>query len=411
MSATNSDASKFPYDTVVYITDTIGGTRWQASGVLISPDEVLTASHVVYSSTYGTASDIVVTPAYASGAAPFGSGTGTTIHYNAVDDANQEITNSQSQLDYAVIHLAQPISGIGQMGLQANFPGGAVNVTGYPASAGGAQVTGDETVTDDPTYSLLDGPPLGPGSSGGPVWITGSNGQPYVVGLTSSGVASGQGYFTEITTSAYNQIEAWVAQDDGATNQGSSQRPGAGPVVIDATTGQHVAAIDQPYTGPVAGLQNEYVNITSDSLEISVNKDNWFIRTGGGNDAIAVHGGVNVVDGGGGSNFLTSGTGTDTFFVDANSTNPAVWSTIVNFHAGDAATIWGVAPTGFSLTWQDGQGATRFTGLTLHAASSSGTAASLTLAGCTETDLANGLLSVSFGTAGGSPYMDVHANA
>ncbi len=30
----------FPYDTVVYITDVMGGAEWQGSGVLITPDEV-----------------------------------------------------------------------------------------------------------------------------------------------------------------------------------------------------------------------------------------------------------------------------------------------------------------------------------------------------------------------------------
>ena len=80
-------ASVFPYSTVVYITDTIGGESFQASGVLISPDEVLTAAHVVYSSTEGTASNIVVTPAYEDGSAPYGSADGTEIHYYAIDDA------------------------------------------------------------------------------------------------------------------------------------------------------------------------------------------------------------------------------------------------------------------------------------------------------------------------------------
>ncbi len=44
----------YPYDTIVRITDTIGGQMWQGSGVLIAPDEVLTASHVVYIQGVGT---------------------------------------------------------------------------------------------------------------------------------------------------------------------------------------------------------------------------------------------------------------------------------------------------------------------------------------------------------------------
>ncbi len=72
------NSSSYPYDTVVYITDVIGGQEWQGSGVLISPDEVLTASHVVYNSSYGTASDITVVPAYNEGAEPFGRRPGQT---------------------------------------------------------------------------------------------------------------------------------------------------------------------------------------------------------------------------------------------------------------------------------------------------------------------------------------------
>ena len=210
------DSSSYPYDTVVHITDMIGGQSWQGSGVLISPDEVLTASHVVYNSTYGTASDIQVAPAYNYGAEPFGVTIGTYIHYFTIQDTTGLITNQQSQFDYAVIHLAQPFSNLGTMGLESNFQGGYVNVTGYPAVLNGAMENSSQYVTVDPAYSLLDGTAIGEGSSGGPVWISGSGGGPYVVGLvsTAAGGIGSTGYFTQITTSVFNQIEAWVAQDD-----------------------------------------------------------------------------------------------------------------------------------------------------------------------------------------------------
>jgi V8-like Glu-specific endopeptidase len=207
------DSSLYPYDTVVHITDMIDGQGWQGSGVLISPDEVLTASHVVYNSTYGTASDIQVAPAYNYGAEPFGVTTGTYIHYFTIQDANEVISNQQSQFDYAVIHLAQPFAYLGTMGLESNFQGGYVNVTGYPAVLNGGMENSPQYVTVDPAYSLLEGTAIGEGSSGGPVWISGNGGEPYVVGLVSSAAGS-TGYFTQITTSVFNQIEAWVAQDD-----------------------------------------------------------------------------------------------------------------------------------------------------------------------------------------------------
>jgi Ca2+-binding RTX toxin-like protein len=181
--------------------------------------------------------------------------------------------------------------------------------------------------------------------------------------------------------------------------------------VLDTTTNQPVAAVSQPYTGPVAGLTSQYINVTPDSLNISVSTPGWFLHSGAGEDAIAVSSGINVVDGSTGSNFLTSGSGTDTFFVDDRAATASIWDTIVNFHVGDSATIWGVTPGGFSLAWADGQGAAGYTGLTLTATAPGQPAALLTLAGFSQADLASGRLSISYGTSGGSPYMYVHANS
>jgi Ca2+-binding RTX toxin-like protein len=177
--------------------------------------------------------------------------------------------------------------------------------------------------------------------------------------------------------------------------------------------GQSLSAVAQPYTGPVAGLQEQYINITSDSLNISVSTPNWFIHSGRGTDAIAVDSGTNVLDGGTASNFMTGGSGTDTFFVDDRAALADIWDTVVGFHAGDAATIWGVTPQDFSFQWVDSQGAAGFTGLTLHATAPGKATASLTLAGFTQADMANGRLSVSAGTdpASGSAYTFVHANS
>ena len=162
------NTSSYPSDTVVMITDTIGSQSWQGSGVLISPDEVLTASHVVYIQGVGTANNIVVTPGYNNGSSPYGSADGTYFHYFPIDDANRSITNQQSQYDYAVIHLSTPFTSAGYMGIAPNFAGGSVNITGYPSSAGGAQVDSTQKALPEiRTYTLLDGTALGEGSSGG----------------------------------------------------------------------------------------------------------------------------------------------------------------------------------------------------------------------------------------------------
>jgi V8-like Glu-specific endopeptidase len=234
-------ASSYPYDTVVRITDTIGSQSWQASGVLISPDEVLTASHVVYTQGIGTASNIIVTPGYNDGSSPYGSADGTPTHYIQIDDANRSISNQQSQLDYAIIHLATPFTSAGFMGLEANFAGGPVNITGYPASAGGAQVNSSQTVSLNRSYSLLDGTSLGEGSSGGPLWIETAGG-PSVVGLVSTESGS-TGYNTLITTAVLNQIESWVEQDDAQPAIPTPiPAPTPGEVILHGSHNQYVVA-------------------------------------------------------------------------------------------------------------------------------------------------------------------------
>jgi large repetitive protein len=181
---------------------------------------------------------------------------------------------------------------------------------------------------------------------------------------------------------------------------------------FDTTTNQPVGVVGQAYTGPVADLQSEYINITPNNLNVSTATPNWFIHSGSGDDAIAVNSGTNVLDGGIGSNFLTGGSGTDTFFVDNRNATADTWSTVVNFQVGDAVTIWGVTPSDFSFDFQDNQGATGFTGLTLHATAPGMPITSVTFAGFTTADLSNGRISKSSGTetVSGSTYTYFHAN-
>ena len=198
----------YPYSSIVRIVAGIGGSYFQGSGVLIAPDEVLTASHLLYTQGVGTATSVVVSLGYLGQAVR-----GVSYHYNQINDADGLLSNQQSQFDYAVIHLASPLTSAGVMGLQANFPGGAVHVSGYPGSAYGEQVTSTQLAVRDPRYTLLDTSTIGLGSSGGPVWIETETG-PYVVGtISSQSLFSSAGYDALITSGAYNQIQGWLAAD------------------------------------------------------------------------------------------------------------------------------------------------------------------------------------------------------
>ena len=212
---------------MVRITSTLG----QASGVLITPDEVLTASHVVYAQGTGAATGMHITPEASQGLgielAPAGYALAATIHYNLVLDGNGTETFAQSQYDYAVIHLSEAFPSLGTMAIEPDFNAGPVDVLGYPALAAGDLDFSTIDVQRNDTYSILQGSTVGtlisPGSSGGPAF-TGGLSNPAVVGLVSTG-GGGTEQFTQITQSVFNQIADWVRADDGTVLQAVGSTP------------------------------------------------------------------------------------------------------------------------------------------------------------------------------------------
>jgi hypothetical protein len=188
---------------------------------------------------------------------------------------------------------------------------------------------------------------------------------------------------------------------------------GANFSVLDTTTQTPFQIDGMSYSGPVAGLQWQFIDAASDNLSVTANVPNVFIHTGSGEDAIDVShaNGNNVLDGSTGSNFLAGGSGNDTFFVDDRGPSSDIWSTVANFHAGDSATIFGITQHAFDMSWVDGQGATGYTGLTLHVTAAGVPTASLTLAGFSTAELNNGRISTTWGTEpDGTPYLYVHDN-
>ncbi len=185
---------------------------------------------------------------------------------------------------------------------------------------------------------------------------------------------------------------------------------------MDTTTNQGGTAQSFPYSGPVAGLQSDYMWAGNDSVNITASSPNMFLKSGAGTDALAVTSGSNVLDGGTGSNFLVGATGADgghdTFFTDARDSAVPVWSSLVNFHSGDSMTLWGFTPGVSTMTWADSQGAAGYQGATLHAATAGpGTAvnASVTLVGFSTSDVAT-KMTTSTGSTGGNNYLNIHFN-
>lgn len=180
-------------------------------------------------------------------------------------------------------------------------------------------------------------------------------------------------------------------------------------LIHDNNTGQSTGEVGTPYAGPDQGLKWQFVDLNTDNLDIAGVTPNSFIYSGTGDDAINVSsaGGDNTLDASGGSNFLVGGAGDDTFLLnDLYSTTP-IWTTLVNFHAGDAATVYGVTRADFSISWAAGQGANGYTGLTAHISGPGKPVEYLTLAGLSPADLSNGHLAVQFGVVNNTPYMEI----
>ena len=332
-----------PYSSIVLINVRFGNDTYIGSGVMIAADEVLTTTSLIYNRTLGNATSLVVAPGYDRGLTPYGVIAGTVTHYNELAAATGQISLASINKDYAVIKLATPTNS-GFLSLGPTFSSGSLTVSGYAIGGNGDQINAVEPVSPYPgAPGVLIGDKLGLGSSGGPLY-TGSGVAAQVVGLVSTEDANSQtGYFKQFTYEDRTTIRTWVALDHGIN-----------PVVSysDVNGQSGVGAMMSSETGP-SYLEWQYIWASDAGVAMATSAPNAFIRGGAGQDAISVTSGTNVLDGGTGSNFLTGGSGLDTFFTDARS-SAVVWNTLRNFHAGDAATIWGFVPGISSYRWEPG---------------------------------------------------------
>jgi len=180
----------------------------------------------------------------------------------------------------------------------------------------------------------------------------------------------------------------------------------------DSAAGTSGTVAADVYDGPVNYLQWQYLWNSTDGVAIGATRDNVFLHGSSGSDALAVQGGNNVVDGGGGSNFLVGGKGddggTDTFFVDGRG-GVETWSSIVNFHHGDAVTIFGFTAGTSTLPFTASDGAAGYTGATIHSELSgagTGVNGSVTFAGISLED-AQTKFTISTGSVGGTDYLSI----
>ncbi len=202
-----------------------------------------------------------------------------------------------------------------------------------------------------------------------------------------------------------------------ATSAGTAPTPASPSVTdpanfswTDTTTNTPGSSAGTAYAGGVSYLQWQYLWAGQDSVNITASLPDVFIQGGPGNDALTAEGGSNVLDGGLGSNFLVGASGADggadTFFLDGRG-GATTWDTLVNFHGGDAVTLWGFVPGQSTMAWSDDQGSAGYQGATLHA-SFTGVSVngSVTFAGVSLAN-AQSEFTTSSGVAGGIPYLYV----
>ena len=209
-----------------------------------------------------------------------------------------------------------------------------------------------------------------------------------------------------------------IAQTSGNsafTRTDISTSVAAAPAAVlftDTTTGVSGTDPGTAYSGPVSYLQSQFLWNSTDGVAIAAQAGNLFLHGGAGNDAISAYAGSNVLDGGGGSNFLVGASGadggTDTFFIDERAAD-VTWSTLLNFHQGDALTIFGFTAGTSTLPFTDGDGATGYTGATIHSeikGAGTGVNGSVTFVGYSVADVQS-KFSVTTGSIGDTNYLYV----
>lgn len=186
------------------------GMTVHGTGVLITPDEVLTAAHMTASTDLGKPTQITVTPDLNGSDHPLGTLSVADWHSFQISDPHGQISPSDAASDVALLHLSQPVNAP-TMGIDTNFLGGAVNLIGYPGDPGLIQASGTTAVQADPSIAHLWNYPsaFGSGGDGGPLWINEqTTGENFAVGVVSTAT-----HGADLNDDAVTQINNWIAAD------------------------------------------------------------------------------------------------------------------------------------------------------------------------------------------------------
>jgi len=277
------DQAQFPWRTVVYIEATFpNGEILTGSGVMVGPNDLLTASHLIYNSTMGgAAATVTVVPAFDPTPLerPYGTLRASSIRYftdfdpdgdGLIFDGDLGPTLAGSELDVALVNLGTPVGDLtGWMALDPVFVSGVVNVTGYPTVYGYNLMNDSGSALDSAVdwVTYFNGIEVQPGNSGGPVWYW-RDGTPYVVGVVSTG-----GWAADIA-GTYATILGWISGNDDL-----------------------IANANRTITG---GVGNDTIETEAGDDDIGGGAGNDLLLAGTGRDTLAGGAGADTLDGGAG---------------------------------------------------------------------------------------------------------------
>ena len=308
-----AETTSYPYSGVVYVESTFSnGMKYIGTGFMVGPNDVLTASHVIYRvNDGGVATSVTVSPAHDGGSNPFGSYEALWVNYYATDlDGDGRSTRAESQDDFAVLGLDTRLGDTtGTFTFNPYATTGTYHLTGYPSvyrDASGYRMTDDVgTATEDrwSTVFNLTSIESNPGNSGGPLWYE-AGGEYYAVGLLSTG-----GWAADVA-SHYGTILGWISGNDYLINATSG---------ADALTGTGLA--DKIYglsgndtVSGAAGNDILYGNKGLDQLYGGVGNDTLFGGQNAGSESgspLALRDGVEFLFGGAGDDVLYGNHGDD----------------------------------------------------------------------------------------------------
>jgi T5SS/PEP-CTERM-associated repeat protein len=314
-----------PYSAVCSITEDGPAGLFGGSGFIIGPNTILTAAHVVLDDeTNQVAPEINVDV------------DGVSIAVNPSDvcvDLPQYIPGvvsaQNSQYDFAIIEVPGPginlSASYGEFNLMPDYPGGTVNITGYPGNPPGfgipdngeatAQFNDIGTVSKNPLLHILnEGTAVSyEGDSGGPLWVyNGSTAE--AVGIVSSDDGD-----VQLTPSDLTLIDSWedsfvtpavATIDVNPISLGNFRQQAGG-------TAKGAVSITNSASAPAEALDGEVGIVTSITPDANANATGSFtgLAAGQTNDTSIVVG-LSTASAGDQSgsatlNFQSDGTGID----------------------------------------------------------------------------------------------------